>query len=144
MNKQTFIDNLIDNYYAVYSKLLVFQLKEAGFSNRKYVDPTEIISICNISINCIINTFEAIVTNLLTSFNDVKEFIHIYSQFSNPTEKKQITFRQACRYIIYLLPKLKLSSKPTSNSNEYNMNELCKLITLSKLEELLSFLLSLI
>lgn len=133
MNKQTFIDNLIDNYYAAYSKLLVFQLKEAGFSNRKYVVPTEIISICNISINCIINTFEAIVTNLLTSFKDVKEFIHIYSQFSNPTEKKQITFRQACRYIIYLLPKLKLSSKPTTNSKEYNMNELCKLITLSKL-----------
>lgn len=133
VDMQRDIDEVIDDCYVYYSHLLTFQLKEEGFNPKKYDEPTDVISICDVSIKCLLNTFERVVAGLLTSFEDVKYFIHIYSAFTNPTSKKPIIFRHTCRYILSLLPKLKLSSDPSLKSNEQNMLELCKLIALTKL-----------
>jgi len=130
---QKFMDDVIDNFYAGYAHLLACQIKDEGFTAPEYNTTEEIIPICNIAINCLLNTFEQIVTELLTSFEDVREFIHIYSSFSNPTSKKTIIFRHTCRYILSILPKLKLTSERSSSSDEHNILELCKLIALTKL-----------
>ena len=130
---QKFMDDVIDNFYAGYAHLLACQIKDEGFTALEYNTADEIIPICNIAIDCLLNTFERVVTELLTSFEDVKEFIHIYASFSNPTNKKPIIFRHTCRYILSILPKLKLSSQRSSKSEEHNILELCKLIALTKL-----------
>lgn len=130
---QKFMDDVIDNFYAGYAHLLACHIKDEGFTAPEYNTTEEIIPICNIAINCLLNTFEQIVTELLTSFEDVREFIHIYSSFSNPTSKKTIIFRHTCRYILSILPKLKLTSERSSSSDEHNILELCKLIALTKL-----------
>lgn len=127
------MDDVIDNLFAGYSKLLACQLLDEGYVAQIYEELEDTIKICEIAINCIINTFEKVVSMLLTSFKDVQEFIHIYSSFSNPTSKKPIIFRHTCRYIFAILPKLKLTSAPSANSDEHNMLELCKLIALTKL-----------
>lgn len=133
IDMQKCMDNIIDNFYAGYAHLLACQVKDEGFTAPQYNAPAEIISICDIAINCLLNTFEQVVTELLTSFEDVKEFIHIYSSFSNPTKKKPIIFRHTCRYILSILPKLRLTSGKSSKSEEHNILELCKLIALTKL-----------
>lgn len=133
VNMHIDMQDVIDNYTLDYSILLSKQLKEEGFTDSDFNEISDVISICDVAINCLTNTFDRIVTQLLTSFEDVKEFIHIYSAFSNPTKKKPIIFRHTCRYILNLIPKLKLTSKPSSNSEEHNIFELCKLIALTNL-----------
>lgn len=127
------MDSAIENFFEGYSHLLARQIQVEGFNPYKYTLPKDVISICDVAINCLINTFEQVVTELLTSFDDVQEFVHIYSYFSNPTQKKPIIFRHTCRYILSILPKLKLSSEPSANSEESNILELCKLIALTEL-----------
>ncbi len=88
VDKERFMDDIIDNFNEGYSLLLARQIQDEGFPPNKYDIPENTISICDVAIKCIINTFEQVVTELLTSFDDVKEFIHIYSWFSNPNKKK--------------------------------------------------------
>ncbi len=127
------MDSAIENFFEGYSHLLARQIQDEGFNPYKYTVPKDVISICDVAINCLINTFEQVVTELLTSFDDVKEFIHIYSYYSQPQKKKAIIFRHTCRYILSILPKLNLSSAPSSKSEEQNIFELCKLIALTQL-----------
>lgn len=127
------IEDYVNTYYAGYAQLLVYQLKEEGFRNVKYEERNDILTICSIAENCLINTFEAVVVQLLTSFEDVKEFIHIYSYFSNPTNKKHISFRHTCRYILAIIPNLKLTSEPSLKPEDNKMFELCKLIAITNL-----------
>lgn len=133
VDKERFMDDIIDNFYEGYSLLLARQIQDEGFPPNKYDIPENTISICDVAIKCIINTFEQVVTELLTSFDDAKEFIHIYSWFSNPNKKKPIIFRHTCRYILSILPKLQLSTASSEKSDEHNILELCKLIALTKL-----------
>lgn len=127
------MDDFIDDCFTAYSHLLVFQLKDNGYMSDKYVDKSQVIEICDLSIKCLINTFEAVVTNFITSFEDIKQFIHLYSFYQNPQQQKPKIFRQTCRYILSLIPKLNLTSKPSPKTDEYNIKELCKLIAITNL-----------
>lgn len=133
VDKEKLMDDVIDNISVGYTQLLACQIKDEGFSSKTYVEPNDIISICDLAINSLINTFEQVVTELLTSVEDVKEFMHIYSSSSNPTSKKPIIFRHTCSYILSVLPKLQLTSEPSEKEEEHKMMELCKLIALTKL-----------
>ena len=44
-----------------------------------------------------------------------------------------LSFRQTCRYIFYILPLLKLSSKQSDRKDIENINEFCKLIAINNL-----------
>ena len=79
VDKEKLMDDVIDNISVGYTQLLACQIKDEGFSSKTYVEPNDIISICDLAINSLINTFEQVVTELLTSVEDVKEFMHIFS-----------------------------------------------------------------
>lgn len=133
MQKYADTDDTITGFGHFFLTELAKDLKKRGYNQGVYNNIESIYDILNLSIAYCSNLFESIVTNFLVCFNDVELFIHIYSEFKNVKNNKMIGFRQTCRYILSLLPILRLTSLQNDKKDEENIDELCKLIALNNL-----------
>lgn len=127
------IEERITYHSYIYSKLVVIKLREDNYLDTEYTNISDVRSICSIVEHFLVSSFTQVVKNFIISFEDVKEFIHLYSATPNPKLKKMLSFRQTCRYILYLLPSLNLYSAPSPKSDIDKMDELCRLIALNNL-----------
>lgn len=127
------IEERITYYSYIYSKLIVTKLRENNYLDTEYTNIPDITAICSITEHFLVNSFTQVVKGFIVSFEDVKEFIHLYSATQNPNLKKMLSFRQTCRYILYLLPSINLYSASSPKSDIDKMDELCKLIALNNL-----------
>lgn len=116
-----------------YSKSLMAELRRHKFCAVSYSEKADVLAICNITKNYLIDSFKKIVEDFIVSFDDVRQFIQLYSATPNPSLSKMLSFRQTCRYIFYLLPTLNLTSEKNTKSDLDNMQELCKLIAINNL-----------
>lgn len=131
--KMNSIENCITIHSYNYCKLIVEELRANQFVEDEYLQKSDVISICNVVEEYLIRNFIQVVEGFIVSFEDIQQFIQLYSYYSKPSTKKELSFRQTCRYILYLLPSLNLVTQESNKSEGENINELCKLIAINNL-----------
>lgn len=127
------IDYAVSMNFGNFSNKLRSYLLNNGFQNGVYVNYDCIIDLCNKSISWLVERFIEITKQMLVSFEDVQYFMALYSETANPLNKKMISFRQVCRYILSVIPSLELSMNKASKSEFDKMMDLCQLLALSNL-----------
>ena len=61
-----------------YSKSLMAELHRHKFCAVSYSEKADVLAICNITKNYLIDSFKKIVEDFIVSFDDVREFIELY------------------------------------------------------------------
>ena len=106
----TTFDVTIQYFYGYFANFIRRKLIDDNYVNGLYRDSNEILSISNKAIFWLSECFIVNTRQMLTTFEDVRYFLSLYSITSNPSKRKAISFRHTCRYILSILPSLDLTS----------------------------------